>query len=179
MAAVEFRQSMRKLWETQLTYTRSYITSALAELPDAEAASERLLLNQDEIGAALRPYYGADASQKLARLLREQIKLVIDVVQAASSGDRETLALRLQKWAENGIQIVDVLCEANPNWSRSNLVERLEQHRALTTVEILARIHRDWETDIKAHDANRAHMLRFSDLLVDGIVEQFPEQFPR
>jgi hypothetical protein len=170
---------MRKLWEEQLSYTRNYIISALAELPDAEAVAGRLLRNQDEIGNALKPYYGPRAGDQLARLLREHVKIAVDVVQAAVSGEKENLASSQKKWSENGVQIADFLSNANPNWYRSELRGMLEQHLALTTAQIVARQKKDWETDIKAHDANHVHLLQFSDAVVDGIIEQFPEKFPR
>jgi hypothetical protein len=57
-AATELRVTMRKLWEDHITYTRNNIISALTDLPDADATSKRLLKNEDEIGNAIKPYYG-------------------------------------------------------------------------------------------------------------------------
>jgi len=68
--ADQLRLDMRKLWEDHITYTRNYIISALADLPDKDAVAARLLRNQDDIGAAVATYYGADAGKKLAALLR-------------------------------------------------------------------------------------------------------------
>src|SRR5262245_37916554 len=68
--AVDTRMAMRKLWEDHITYTRNYIISALANLPDGDAVAQRLLKNQDDIGDAIKPFYGADAGKKLAALLR-------------------------------------------------------------------------------------------------------------
>ena len=56
---------MRKLWEDHITYTRGYIVSALADLPDTNAVATRLLKNQDDIGDAIKPYYGENAGKRL------------------------------------------------------------------------------------------------------------------
>ena len=81
--ADQLRLDMRKLWEDHITYTRNYIISALADLPDKDAVAGRLLRNQDDIGAAVATYYGADAGKKLAGLLRDHIMVATEVVAAA------------------------------------------------------------------------------------------------
>src|SRR5918996_5991924 len=42
-AAVKFRNQMRKLWEDHIVWTRQFIVSAIAELPDTDTAAGRLL----------------------------------------------------------------------------------------------------------------------------------------
>ena len=48
-----FHDAVRKLWEDHITWTRLFIVSAVADLPDTNAAAERLLRNQDDIGDAV------------------------------------------------------------------------------------------------------------------------------
>src|SRR5438132_1023898 len=62
---------MRKLWEDHIVYTRNFIISAIADLGDKEAVTNRLLENQDDIGNAIKPYYGPVAATELSKLLRE------------------------------------------------------------------------------------------------------------
>src|SRR5262245_2300248 len=66
MSATDLRNGMRKLWMDHTSYTRSYIVSALAGLPDLPTVTQRLLRNQDDIGAAIKPIYGDEAGKKLA-----------------------------------------------------------------------------------------------------------------
>src|SRR5205814_10675544 len=68
-SAVALKMAMHKLWEDHITYTRNYILSAVAGLPDTESVAKRLLQNQNEIGTAIMPYYGEPAGQKLSALL--------------------------------------------------------------------------------------------------------------
>src|SRR5689334_18686154 len=56
--ASTFRDTMRKLWEDHITWTRLFIVSAIAGLPDTDATTQRLLRNQVDIGNAIKPYYG-------------------------------------------------------------------------------------------------------------------------
>jgi len=54
----------------------------------------------------------------------------------------------------------------------------LQKHLDFTTAEVVSRLQGDWNADIAAYDANHDHMLMFSDMLVNGIVRQFPGKFP-
>ena len=69
--AVQFRQDMRKLWEDHITWTRLFIVSFAADLPDQEQTAGRLLQNQVDIGDAIKPYYGDAAGSALTQLLNE------------------------------------------------------------------------------------------------------------
>ncbi|HEX7778715.1 MAG TPA: hypothetical protein VF424_05730 [Vicinamibacterales bacterium] len=46
-----------------------------------------------------------------------------------------------------------------------------------TTDEVVARLEKNWEADIRAFDAVYDHILKMSDALADGIVKQFPDKF--
>jgi hypothetical protein len=71
MGEQDVRQSMRELWADHVVWTRGYIISAVAGLPDAEAALNRLMKNQENLGDAIVPYYGAAAGAKLTDLLKQ------------------------------------------------------------------------------------------------------------
>jgi hypothetical protein len=176
-AKAELRTAMRKLWEDHITWTRNYIIAALAGTPDADAVAKRLLANQDEIGAAIAPYYGADAGTKLSSLLRDHITIATEVVTAAKGGDKAALDSAQAKWTQNGKDIAAFLAAANPNWPQAELEAMLQKHLDLTTGEVVARLGKDWEADIKAYDDGHMHMLMFADALTDGIAKQFPEKF--
>jgi len=173
----EVRTAMRKLWEDHITYTRNYIISALAGLPDSDAVAARLMQNQDEIGAAIKPYYGDAAGNKLAGLLRDHISQAAEVVKAAKGGDKAQLDAAQAKWSANGKEIAAFLSSANPNWQQADLEAMLQKHLDLTSGEVVARLHKDWAADIKSYDEGHAHMLKFADTLVDGISRQFPDKF--
>src|SRR6476660_4565545 len=72
-AASELRTNMRKLWEDHITWTRNVICCLVDNLPGSDQAVKRLLKNQDDIGNAIKPYYGNDAGTKLTALLHDHI----------------------------------------------------------------------------------------------------------
>src|SRR6476469_8448346 len=78
---------MRKLWEDHITWTRLFIVSAVADLPDKDATTQRLLQNQVDIGNAIKPFYGDAAGDKLTALLKEHILGAAALLTAAKAGD--------------------------------------------------------------------------------------------
>ncbi|WP_210235132.1 MULTISPECIES: hypothetical protein [unclassified Mesorhizobium] len=171
------RAAMRKLWEDHITYTRNYIISALAGLQDTDEVAKRLLQNQDEIGDAVKPYYGDAAGKKLAALLKDHIKIATEVVEAAKSGSKDKLSAAQDKWSANADDIAVFLGKANPNWPEKDLRHMLHKHLELTTGEVVGRLNKDWAADIKSYDEGHDHMLKFADMLTDGIAKQFPDKF--
>jgi len=178
-AAADVKMAMRKLWEDHITYTRNYIISELAGLPDRDAVAQRLLRNQDDIGNAIKPYYGDAAGKKLSVLLRDHILVATEVVKAAKAGDKMKLADAQKKWTANGKEIAAFLSSANPNWPKKTLEEMLQKHLDLTSGEVVGRLNKDWAADIKAYDDGHTHMLMFADMLTDGIAKQFPAKFKK
>jgi hypothetical protein len=176
-SVTDVKVAMRKLWEEHITYTRNYIVSALAELPDTAAVANRLLANQDDIGNAVKPYYGEEAGKKLSALLRDHITIATEVVKAAKADDKRALGDAQAKWSNNSRDIATFLSAANPNWTKADLEAMLQRHLDLTTGEVVGRLSKDWEADIKAYDEGHAHMLMFADVLSNGIAKQFPDKF--
>ncbi|MCL5260738.1 MAG: glycosyltransferase [Gammaproteobacteria bacterium] len=174
---IAFNKAMRSLWETHVIYTRNYIISALAGLSDADMIAQRLLRNQDDIGNAIKPYYGNAAGDKLTSLLRQHILIAADIVKAAKKSDSKSLTESQKKWHENATEIVVFLSGANPNWSKETLESMLFKHLDLTSAEVAARLRKDWGSDIKSFDEGEAHMLMLADALSDGIIKQFPKKF--
>lgn len=173
-----FHDAMRKLWEDHVTWTRLYIVSAAAGLPDAQATAERLLRNQADIGDAIKPFYGDAAGARLTALLRPHILIAADLVKAAKAGDTAAVQTESARWNANADEIADFLSGANPqNWPRQTLRSEMRHHLDLTLQEAQARLRGDWAADIAAYDAVHQHILGMSDVLSAGIVKQFPRRF--
>ncbi|HEX4956463.1 MAG TPA: hypothetical protein VF017_24005 [Thermoanaerobaculia bacterium] len=173
-----FHDGMRKLWEDHVTWTRLYIVSAAAGLPDARATTERLLRNQVDLGDAIKPFYGEAAGKGLTALLRPHILIAAEVVTAAKAGDSAGVKAASTRWYANSDEIADFLSDANPdNWSRATLRAEMRHHLDLTLQQAQARLRGDWAADIAAYDTVHQHILEMADMLSRGIVSQFPKRF--
>src|SRR5262245_55273420 len=176
-AAATLHQNMRTLWSDHVIWTREYIVAAVADQPDQQAAAARLMRNQDDIGSAVAAYYGQPAGAKLTELLKAHISIAVDLIKAAKAGDTAAQHHADVAWHRNAEDIADFLSRANPNWPRAALVAMMNTHLSTTTDEVVARLTKNWEQDVRAFDAVYHHILEMSDALSDGVVKQFPNQF--
>jgi hypothetical protein len=171
------RNALRKLWADHVIWTRQYIVAAVAATPDADAAAGRLLKNQEDIGAAIVPYYGDAAGDRLTALLKQHIMIAVDLVAAAKTGDQAAFATHDARWTSNIGEIAAFLAGANPNWPEQGVLDLLALHLKLTKDETVARLTGDWAADIQAFDDIFTEILVVADTLYDGLLAQFPERF--
>jgi len=171
------RQDMRKLWEDHTTWTRLFIVSALADLPDKDATTQRLLQNQVDLGNAVKPFYGAAAGDKLSALLKDHILIAADIVTAAKTGDTPKLESSKTRWVANADEVSAFLSGANPkHWPAADMKAMMREHLDLTTAELMARLKKDWTADVAAYEKIHLQALHMADMLSDGIAKQFPDK---
>lgn len=176
--ATVLHDTMRKLWIDHVAWTRMYIISAAAGLPDAKPTTERLLQNQADIGNAVAGYYGAEAGTKLTALLKDHILQAAELVTASKAGDQAKAADAKTRWYQNADEIAVFLAAANPqHWPVETLKSAMKTHLDQTLEEASDRIQGKYDEDIKGYDEIVAHILMMADLLSSGIVKQFPEKF--
>lgn len=175
--AVKLQLAEQKLWIDHVSWTRSFIVSDLSSLDDKDVVLQRLLKNQDEIGSSIKPYYGEEAGNKLSKLLREHIAIGGQVVDAAKNNNKDDLDKYNKSWYKNADEIADFLANANPNWSDSQLKDMLHKHLEFVTDQVIARIKKDWSADVESYDKGEEHMIKFANILTEGIIKQYPDKF--
>jgi hypothetical protein len=94
-----FHDAMRRLWVDHVTWTRLFIGSFVADLPDLQATTDRLLQNQVDIGEAVKPFYGEVAGDELTQLLTEHILTAADLPPGSRSGGRSRRSAPLPRAA--------------------------------------------------------------------------------
>jgi hypothetical protein len=170
--------AMRKLWEDHVTWTRLFIVSALADLPDKGATTDRLLQNQVDIGNAIKPYYGDAAGEKLTALLKTHITTAAELVAAAKANDTAKMTDANKRWYANADEIAAFLSGANPkSWPPAEMKQMMHAHLDLTTAEVVAHLKGNWTEDIAAYDEVHRQILQMADMLTTGIINQYPARF--
>ncbi len=174
---VKLKCDMQRLWLEHGSWTHRYIVSALAGLDDKDKVLARLLRNQQDIGNAIKPYYGEEAGNKYASLLTEHIVLAGKIVDALKSGNQVDAEKINKDWHKNADDIARYLSGLNPNWSYQDLKAIWDRHLELITEQLKARLAKDWEADIVAFDKGQDHLVKYANTLSTGIVKQFPNKF--
>jgi len=182
-ARTTFHDAMRQLWEDHITWTRLVIVSAATlpdALPDLDPTVQRLLRNQDDIGDAIKSFYGDAAGEEVSRLLREHITLAAELIAAAKAGDADAVQATSDAWYANADEIADFLGAANPkHWPAAEMRAMMREHLDLTLAEAVARLEGRYADDIALYDEIHVQILGMADMLSDGIIAQFPARFAK
>lgn len=176
-AQCTLRAALRKLWADHAIWTRQYIVAFASDGPDASAAANRLLKNQEHIGNAIVPFYGQAAATQLTDLLKQHILIAVDLLNAAKAGDDAEFQRHDERWTHNADEIAGLLSSANPHWPKDDVLDLLKVHLKLTKDEAVARLTGKWDEDVVAFDDIFTEIMTVSDTLADGILKQFPERF--
>ena len=176
-----FHDAMRKLWEDHIIWTRQFIVSAATEsdnLPDVGPTTDRLLANQQDIGDALKPFYGDAVGDQVTALLRDHILTAADLVAAAKADDSTAVEAASTRWYQNADDIATALNGINPKyWPLPEMKAHMKDHLDLTLAEAVARLQGRYGDDIAAYDKIHTQILSMADMLSDGIIKQFPRRF--
>jgi hypothetical protein len=174
---VALRQDMRMLWTDHVAWTRLFIVSAVAGLPDTGATAGRLLRNQNDIGDAVGAFYGKEAGTGLTALLRDHINVAGDLLGAAKAGDSAAVSRASAAWYANADQIAVFLARANPAWPVDSLKGMMKVHLDQTLAEATAQLTGDFPRSVAEYDHIVSHILEMADTLSAGIVSAFPTRF--
>lgn len=158
--------TMQRLWFDHVERTAFYILSALQDSPDVDAAAAYLHKNQDAIGAAIVPFFGPAAGQRLAALLHEHINLAARLVGAAKQG--APLGDAMLAWEQNADEISDFLADANPAWDRAAAKAMMRRHLELTAAFLRSRLLGQWALSFEQHSLVVDQAQHMADFLSQG-----------
>jgi hypothetical protein len=170
--------AMEKLWAQHMEWTYATVDAFFHDQSAVTPTLNRLLQNQKDIGAAIVPYYGQEAGDKLTKLLTTHINQAVPVLQAAKANNKVKLDKALAAWQANAKEIADFLSGANPsNWPTSATEPMLKTHITQTTTYAVDLLKGDYAKAIKDYDTAEQHMLMLADVLSKGVIAQFPQKF--
>lgn len=173
-----FNNDMRVLWSDHAQWTRNVIVNIIDGLPGTNEAVARLLQNQQDIGDAIKPYYGDAGGEALSALLTDHITIAADLLTAAKTGDSNAYQTASTAWYANADDIAAFLNTANPDhFALAHMKAMMKSHLDHTVEEAVARLNSDYAADVIAYDKVYAELMEMADMLSEGILNQFPEKF--
>jgi hypothetical protein len=171
------KAEMRKLWEDHSVWTRNMILCLVDDLPGTDQAVKRVLQNQVEIGNAFKPFYGEEAGDKLTELLKKHIDITAEVVRVSKEGSTVPIDEATKRWYANADKISEFFNKQNSYLPLADMITMMNTHLKLMNDQAQMRIKKDYAGDVVAYDKLHDEMLLMSDMIVDGIVKQFPKRF--
>ena len=173
-----FDNAMHKLWADHMQWTFATVDAFFNNPGGLQAQLDRLLKNQENIGAAIVPYYGQAAGDQLTTLLKGHINGAVPVLQAAKNNDQTALNQAIADWRQNAKEISDFLSAANPqNWEQSHIRTHMDGHITQTIAYSVDLLQQNYNQAVIDYDLAFNHMMDFATTLSEGIGKQFPNKF--
>jgi hypothetical protein len=170
--------ALRDLWVGHIFWVRNVAIATMAGNKDeATAAENEVVADAKAIAAAIEPFYGKEASDKLFNLLAGHWGAVKAHIQATQKGDKKGADAAMEKMVANADEIAAFLSGANPNLPKDTLKGLLVAHGGHHAAQNAAIKAKKWADEAKTWDAMRGHMYVIADALGDAIAKQFPDKF--
>ena len=176
-AEVDYRNSVRLIWEQHIAWTRSTVMSLIFNLPDIDFVVARLLRNAKDNGDSLKPFYGNEVGEEYSRLIHEHLTIAADLVKAAIAGDSAKFESLDKKWHGNADEIAILLSTINPYLNRQAVQQMMYHHLKLLKEETVAILQGDYKLGIEKYDETEIQILTMADAISKAIIRQFPDIF--
>jgi hypothetical protein len=170
--------ALRDLWLGHVFWVRNVVVSTFAgNQPAAAAAEQEVVANAKQIAAAIEPYYGKDASEKLFGLLAGHYGAVKQYLEATVAGSKDRQDAAVKSLSGNASEIARFLSGANPNLPFHTLNGLLLAHGGHHVQQIQQVQSKQYADEAKTWEAMKRHTYVVSDALAGAIAKQFPKQF--
>ncbi|MEX2223394.1 MAG: hypothetical protein WEG40_16525 [Candidatus Rokuibacteriota bacterium] len=170
--------ALRDLWVGHVFWVRNVVVSTFAgNQPAAAAAEQEVVANAKQIAAAIEPYYGKDASEKLFGLLAGHYGAVKQYLEATVAGSKDRQDAAFTSLSGNASEISRFLSGANPNLPFDTLNGLLLAHGGHHVQQIQHVQSKQYAEEAQTWEAMKRHMYVIADALAGAIAKQFPKQF--
>lgn len=170
--------ALRDLWVGHIFWVRNVVVDTFAgNQPAAAAAEQEVVANAKQIAAAIEPYYGKAASEKLFGLLAGHYGAVKQYLEATVAGSKDKQDAAFKSLNGNASEIARFLSGANPNLPFDTLNGLLLAHGGHHVQQIQQVQSKQYTQEAQTWEAMKRHMYVIADALAGAIAKQFPRQF--
>lgn len=174
----ETSAALRDLWLGHIFWVRNVIVDSVAGNRDQAAAAEKeVVANAKQIAAAIEPFYGKAAAEKLFGLLAGHYGAVKQYLEATTAGNKATQDAALKNLTANAGEIAKFLSGANPNLPFDTLNGLLLAHGGHHIQAIQQLQSKQYAEEAQTWHAMKKHMYVIADALAGAIAKQFPAKF--
>lgn len=170
---INLMNELRKLWKEHIIWTRLFIISALAGLPDLDVVTKRLLRNPSDFANVLEIFYGRQKGDTFRSLLEEHLKIAGSIVENAGRQNTKAVDQYSKLWYRNADQIAAFLAGINPAWSEDEWKNLMHDHLRMTADMVTARLSEEYLKDSIIFDMAQEQVLTMADVMASGMIKQF------
>lgn len=164
--------TFQRLWIEHVLWTRAFLVSTASGFGDLNDTTKRLLRNPSDFADAMRPFYGNNA-QKFGDLLSQHLQIAAALVNAAKTGDTNTVTQQRIEWYANADSIADFLGGINPYWNSQAWRSLLYDHLKMTENEAVQILNGQYAQSIEQYDAIQNEAVQMGQYMAGGIINQF------
>ena len=176
--AVQTDNAMRDLWVGHAFWVRNVVAETFAgNRAAATAAENEVVANAKRISAAIEPFYGKAASDKLFGLLAGHYGAVKQYLDATVANSQTKQDAAMKTLTDNAGEIAVFLSGANPNLPVDTLRGMLLAHGGHHVQEIQQLRDKQYAQEAQTWEAMKNHMYGIADALTGAIAKQFPAKF--
>jgi hypothetical protein len=177
-ATAQTDAALRDLWMGHVFWVRNVVVETLAHNQSAAAEAEKeVVANAKQIAAAIEPFYGKPASDKLFQLLAGHYGAVKQYLEATIAGSTAKQDAATKALTDNAAEIARFLSGANPNLPYDAVNGLLMAHGAHHIAQIQELAAKNYAAEANTWGAMKHHMYAIADALTGAISTQFPDKF--
>ncbi|MEN3294592.1 MAG: hypothetical protein V7642_3845 [Burkholderiales bacterium] len=170
--------ALRDLWVGHVFWVRNVVLeTSTGNTAAATAAEQEVVANAKQISAAIEPFYGKAASEKLFGLLAGHYGAVKQYLEATLANSKPRQDSAMKTLTGNAGDIAVFLSGANPNLPLETLRSLLLAHGAHHVQQIQQLRDKQYVQEAKTWDAMKNHMYVIADAMAAALVKQFPAKF--
>jgi hypothetical protein len=168
---------MRDLWVGHIFWVRNVVVDTFAGNKRAASVAEKeVVANAKQIAAAIEPYYGKPASDKLFDLLAGHYGAVKHYLDATAAGSKGKQDAAVNELTRNATEIASFLSSANPNLPFDTLNGLLIAHGGHHLQQIQQLKSKQYAEEAQTWNAMTKHMYVIADALAGAIAKQFADK---
>ena len=159
-------------------WVRNVVEETMAGHADAaKTAENQVVANAKQIAAAIEPFYGKAASDKLFSLLAGHYGAVKQYLDATMSNSKAKQDAAVKSLTDNAGEIASFLAGANPHLPADTLRGLLVAHGGHHIQQIQQLRGKQYAQEAQTWEAMKNHMYVIADALAGALAKQFPEKF--
>ncbi|NMM26852.1 MAG: hypothetical protein HHJ12_06090 [Glaciimonas sp.] len=170
--------ALRDLWVGHVFWVRNVVLATSAgNAAAATAAESEVVANAKQIAAAIEPFYGKPASEKLFSLLAGHYGAVKQYLEATLANSKPRQEVAMKVLTDNAGELAAFLSGANPNLPLDTMRSLLLAHGGHHVQEIQQWHDKQYAEEAKTWESMKNHMYVIADALAGALAKQFPAKF--